>query len=111
MANHTDGLIVQHAKKLELLPVDSAQLPRITVQLARRLPQTLTLLQVGLTQVLQGEAGHGVIQRLASAQGAVSAPSVPPVLLQTGCAEAVAALEDHRVFEDFTAYGTGQVHF
>lgn len=110
MANHTDGLVVRQAKKLQPLPVKRAHLPRIAVQLSHRFLQTLTLLDVRLAQVLQGEAGHGVILRLGSAQRAVAAPSTTPVLLQTGCTEAVAALEDHRVLEDFVAYGTGEVH-
>lgn len=111
VANHTDGLVVHFAEKLELLPVKRAHLARVTVQLPRRSPQTLALLHVRLAQVLQGEAGYGIIHGLGSAQGAVAAPSVPPVLLQTGRTEAVAALEDHRVSEDVAAYGTGQVYF
>lgn len=81
VAHDADRLIVRHAEELELLSVKRAQLLRVAVQLPRRLLQTLTLLHVRLAQVLQGEAGHGIVQRLASAQRAVAAPSVPPVLL------------------------------
>lgn len=87
-----------------------ARLSWLTVQLLSCFLQTLAFLDVRLTQVLQGETGYWIIQTLGSAQRAVAVSSpLSPVLLQTGCTEAVAALEDHRVLEDFTAYGAGEV--
>lgn len=111
VADHTDGLFVQQAIQLELLVVGRAHLSWITVQLPSCLfHREALLLHTRLTQVLQGQTGHGVVQVLGSAQRAVpsSSPS-SPVLLQAGSTEAVGALEDHRVPEDGAAYGTGQV--
>lgn len=109
VADHADGLAVHHAEQLEPLLVNGAHLPGEDVQLLPRL-QLLAVLHARLAQVLQGEAGHRVVHRAAPAQGALSVAPRSPVLLQTGGAETVAALEDHGLLEDLAADGTGQVH-
>lgn len=109
VAHDTDRLLVQQAVQLKPLSVKRAHLPPCFPHILTLLLLFL-LLHTGLTQVLQGQAGHRLVHALGPAQGAVSFPSLPrPVLLETGSAEAVGALEDHGVPEDVAAYGTGEV--
>lgn len=87
-----------------------AQLPWFTGQLLRCLLRFLALVCIRLAQVLQGETRNGIIHTLSSAQRTVTVSSLStPVLLQAGCTEAVAALQDHWVSEDFAAHGTSEV--
>lgn len=110
VAHDTDRLLVQQAVQLQLLPMKRAHLPPCFLHFLTLLLLSPSLLHTGLTQVLQGQAGHRVVHAVGPAQGTVSFPSLPsPVLLETGSAEAVGALEDHGVPEDVAAYGTGEV--
>lgn len=109
VTNHADRLLVLRAEELEPLPVERTHLPRLSARLLRPQLRAVALLQVGLAEVLQDQAGDRLVQGLAPAQRAVPAPADAPVLLQAGRAEAVAALEDDRVSEDLAADGAGQV--
>lgn len=113
VADHTDGLPVQQTEQLQLLPVLGAHDLGVAVQLPLGVPGGLTpvLRHAGLTQVPEGQAGDGVVHAGGSAQGAVPPPALPgPVLLQARRAEAVAALQHHRLPEDVAAHGAGEVH-
>lgn len=111
VADHADGLIIHNAEELEPLLVQGAHLPWRDDQIAARLPLLkLSLLHARLAQVLQGEAGYRVVSRAAPAQGALAVATPPPVLFKAGSAKAMAALEDHRLLEDLTTDGAGQVN-
>lgn len=74
---------------------------------------SLLLPQKSVSHVLQGQADRGLCQRaLPPANGALTPGLLlVPELLQTGPTEAVAALEHHRLLENFTADRTRQFLF
>lgn len=115
------GRVTHAAKNLKVVETEKLQdfAVRVAPLLHHRhrshhrglLPAPLLLLEERIGHVLQSQAHRGLRQRaLAPADGTL-APAFPlaPELLQTRAAEAVAALEHHRVPEDLAADGAGQL--